>query len=164
MGSVRLHRIPHYGQLTNPVRRENLARIRALLHVPPVSIAASVSHSAKLVFHKKRVNDFLACRRMDATGHRDAGKPLHYFVAVAAVASKHRLLKLGSSMPDTLYAQRTHRANQFLFHRSLCAHLAAFMQRARQKARPRLRLGSHGFFLGGGDGACSIGSGVCQLS
>jgi hypothetical protein len=35
------HRIRHYGLLANPVRRENLARIRALLHVPPVRIAAT---------------------------------------------------------------------------------------------------------------------------
>jgi hypothetical protein len=35
------HRIRHYGLLANPVRRENLARIRALLHAPPVRIAAT---------------------------------------------------------------------------------------------------------------------------
>ena len=30
------HRIRHYGLLANPVRKQNLATIRALLHVPPI--------------------------------------------------------------------------------------------------------------------------------
>ncbi|NYH20075.1 hypothetical protein GGD41_007303 [Paraburkholderia bryophila] len=30
------HRIRHYGLLANPVRRQNLVRIRALLHAPAV--------------------------------------------------------------------------------------------------------------------------------
>jgi hypothetical protein len=33
------HRIRHYGLLANPVRRQNLATIRALLHAPPANIA-----------------------------------------------------------------------------------------------------------------------------
>src|SRR5258708_37645164 len=33
------HRIRHYGLFANPVRRDNLAKIRELLHVPTVDIA-----------------------------------------------------------------------------------------------------------------------------
>ncbi|CAE6873013.1 hypothetical protein R69927_07711 [Paraburkholderia domus] len=39
------HRIRHYGLLANPVRRQNLASIRALLHAPAV-IDASDDTSA----------------------------------------------------------------------------------------------------------------------
>ena len=34
-----LHRIRHYGLPANPVRRQNLARIRALLHAPAITDA-----------------------------------------------------------------------------------------------------------------------------
>jgi hypothetical protein len=36
---ARFHRIRHYGLFANPVRRDNLAKIRELLHVPTVDIA-----------------------------------------------------------------------------------------------------------------------------
>jgi hypothetical protein len=40
------HRIRHYGLLANPVRREELAMIRALLHALSSSVLASVPEIA----------------------------------------------------------------------------------------------------------------------
>ena len=46
------HRIRHYGLIANPARRENLAKVRALLHVTPVESAGDngVSSSAPPTF------------------------------------------------------------------------------------------------------------------